>query len=1307
MRGYTRSGENLHIELADGRVITLQGYFADVADEPRLFISSDGVLHEVFFAEGNNGVLFAEYGQSAEWGKWSPNDALIHSGRPEVVTAEVYGAEDNEVSMLAAGLLGGGSLLGAAGAAGAAALGLAALGGGSSGGGGNGAGPVAPTVDDTSVVVGGDGADETVTVTGTGEPGDEVEVVIGGETVNTVVDDNGEWEVVFEGENFPDDGTYPVEVTVSGDGEDDVTELTGPEVVIDLTGPATAVTGGTAEAGDLINLEAHPSGLTVTGTGEVGAGVTVTIDDVTHETTVDETGGWSVDFTQDEIAGGEYTTDVTVVSEDSFGNTTTLTETVVVDTIPNDITINTAVIGAEGVVNADEAAGEVVITGTATPGAALEVAVAGLTQSVTADADGNWTTTLPSGTLAAGEYDAPITVTSTDGAGNASSVSGSFAVDTIPNDITINTGIIGGDGVVNADEATGDLAITGTATPGAVVDVTVAGVTQSVTTDASGNWGFTLAGGSFEPGEYDATITATSTDAAGNTSSVSGQVTIDTVPNDITINTAIIGGDGVVNAGEAAGDLAITGTATPGAVVDVTVAGVTQSVTTDASGNWGFTLPGGSFAAGVYDAPITATSTDAAGNTSGTASTVQIDTEVSVTLNDASIETDGVINAEERADGVQVTGTAEAGATVEVTMGTATLTTLAGADGQWSVSYSTADVPTGEVSVPINVTATDSNGNVTTTSGSVQVDSLVTPLQLDALPGGSDAVVNAEEALQGLTLTGVVEPGSSLTVTLDGVSHAATVAADGTWSVAFPASDLPSGEQSVTLDLTATDQAGNTRTETQMASFDTDAGTLTLSSEAIEGDDVINMVEASDGVVIQGTSNPGATVTVTLAGVTHTALTDAAGNWTTTYGANEIAPGTYQADITAETTDAAGNTLQVSDSVQVDTEVVNFANLDVSAGTDDVINAAEASQGVTITGTTEPGASVMVTIEGESRPGVVDANGNWSAMFEDGSITAGEYDTTVSVTSTDAVGNVAEISEPVRIDTFVNTLALTSSSAGSDGVVNIEELQSGDALQLAGQVEPGSVVSVAFNGQDYVATVAASGAWTVDIPAANVPLGEYEASFAVSATDAAGNTDTITETLQIDTEAPDGAIIESITQGVTGIRGISTQLSEDTQDVLQVSEAGVVSDVNMTAVDIPAINETNFIFAQNVPDGSDLIVSTTDDAGNSRSNYLVLDDEVVGTEVSLGNPGLGAHNVEAVDLEFAEEAHLTLSEADVLALSGASDTLTVYGDGDDQVTLTGATHLGRVTNGDGQSFAEYQLGDATVLIDEDITNVVI
>lgn len=1209
MRGYTRSGENLHIELADGRVITLQGYFADVADEPRLFISSDGVLHEVFFAEGNNGVLFAEYGQSAEWGKWSPNDALIHSGRPEVVTAEVYGAEGNEVSMLAAGLLGGGSLLGAAGAAGAAALGLAALGGSGGGGGGNGAGPVVPTVDDTSVVVGGDGADETVTVTGTGEPGDEVEVVIGGETVNTVVDDNGEWEAVFEGENFPDDGTYPVEVTVSGDGEDDVTELTGPEVVIDLTGPATTITGGTAEAGDLINLEAHPNGLTVTGTGEAGAGITVTIDDVTHETIVDETGGWSVDFTQEEIPGGEYTTDVIVVSEDSFGNTTTLTETVVVDTIPNDITINTAVIGGEGVVNADEAAGEVVITGTATPGAALEVSVAGLTQSVTVDADGNWTTTLPGGTLAAGEYDAPITATSIDGAGNASSVSGSFAVDTIPNDITINTAIIGGDGVVNADEATGDLAITGTATPGAVVDVTVAGVTQSVTTDASGNWGFTL--------------------------------------------------------------------------------------------------PGGSFAAGVYDAPITATSTDAAGNTSGTASTVQIDTEVSVTLNDASIETDGVINAEERADGVQVTGTAEAGATVEVTMGTATLTTLAGADGQWSVSYSAADVPTGEVSVPINVTATDSNGNVTTTSGSVQVDSLVTPLQLDALPGGSDAVVNAEEALQGLTLTGVVEPGSSLTVTLDGVSHAATVAADGTWSVAFPASDLPSGEQSVTLDLTATDQAGNTRTETQMASFDTDAGTLTLSSEAIEGDDVINMVEASDGVVIHGTSNPGATVTVTLAGVTHTALTDAAGNWTTTYGANEIAPGTYQADITAETTDAAGNTLQVSDSVQVDTEVVNFANLDVSAGTDDVINAAEARQGVTITGTTEPGASVMVTIEGESRPGVVDANGNWSAMFEDGSITAGEYDTTVSVTSTDAVGNVAEISEPVRIDTFVNTLALTSSSAGSDGVVNTEELQSGDALQLAGQVEPGSVVSVAFNGQDYVATVAASGAWTVDIPAANVPLGEYEASFAVSATDAAGNTDTITETLQIDTEAPDGAIIESITQGVTGIRGISTQLSEDTQDVLQVSEAGVVSDVNMTAVDIPAINETNFIFAQNVPDGSDLIVSTTDDAGNSRSNYLVLDDEVVGTEVSLGNPGLGAHNVEAVDLEFAEEAHLTLSEADVLALSGASDTLTVYGDGDDQVTLTGATHLGRVTNGDGQSFAEYQLGDATVLIDEDITNVVI
>ena len=568
-------------------------------------------------------------------------------------------------------------------------------------------------------------------------------------------------------------------------------------------------------------------------------------------------------------------------------------------------------------------------------------------------------------------------------------------------------------------------------------------------------------------------------------------------------------------------------------------------------------------------------------------------------------------------------------------------------------------------------------------------------------------MVNAEEAAQGLTLTGNVEAGSTLDVQLGDVSHAATVAADGSWTVTFDADELPSGELDVDLVLTATDAAGNTRSESEQVTFDTDAGTLTLSSDPIEGDDVVNAAEASDGVVIHGTSDPGAVVTVTLAGVTHTAVTDAAGNWTTTYGGTEVAQGTYEAQITAQTTDPAGNSLEVSDTVQVDTEVQNFAFTDVSSGSDDIVNAAEAGAGITVTGTTEPGATVSVTIEGVTRTATVDADGNWSAGFEAGSLPEGEYATDVVIDTVDAAGNPARITETAEVDTLVNTLTVTDSSAGPDGVVNWSELQAGGALTLSGQVEPGSSVAVTFNGTTYDAVVGASGAWSVDVPAEDVADGEYDATFEVAATDRAGNTASTTETLHIDTQAPDGPIIESITQDITGIRGISTALADDAQSIVEVTGAGEIEGVPMSVVDVPAVGETNFFFTSTVPDGSDLIVTSGDEAGNNSSTYLVLDDEVPGTEVSLDNASLGAHNVETVDLEFAEEAHLTLTEEDIMALSDATDTLTVLGDSDDSVTIEGARLVGTTTNGDGQTFNEYELGDATVLIDEDITNVVI
>ncbi len=124
IRSYNREGANLEIVLADGRVIVLDGYFgADGAAESRLFVSADGYLNEVTLAEGGDGVVYAQYGPTEQWGKWSPAEDLIFLDGTDLAVA-TGGEED--VGMLGAGLLGDSGVLGALGL-GPAGVGAATL----------------------------------------------------------------------------------------------------------------------------------------------------------------------------------------------------------------------------------------------------------------------------------------------------------------------------------------------------------------------------------------------------------------------------------------------------------------------------------------------------------------------------------------------------------------------------------------------------------------------------------------------------------------------------------------------------------------------------------------------------------------------------------------------------------------------------------------------------------------------------------------------------------------------------------------------------------------------------------------------------------------------------------------------------------------------------------------------------------------------------------------------------------------------------------------------------------------------------
>ncbi len=521
--------------------------------------------------------------------------------------------------------------------------------------------------------------------------------------------------------------------------------------------------------------------------------------------------------------------------------------------------------------------------------------------------------------------------------------------------------------------------VSGTANQGDTVVVVIGDKTQTTTTGTDGTWEVIFTGPNFP---NDGTYTADVTVIGDTETKLTGpDIIIDTTPPPLAITSGTTASGEIITESEFDGGATVTGTTEIGASVVLIAGGVSHVADVDAQGNWSVTLSSSTFERGEYISDIRVIATDSFNNSTTINDGIEIDTVSGVTVNTTTIETDGIINADERSDGVQITGTTDPGSTVVVEMNGYTRTAFVDAQGNWNVTFIATEIPVGERDLTINATATDQVGNTSAASGEVRLDTWVRNFDITSQAGGADGIVNADEAMQGMTVTGTTEPGASVSVTLGGISRAASVDANGNWTVTYLSGELPAGEQTATLTASSTDLAGNTATETRSVIFDTDAGLLTISPEPVETDDIVNQVEASDGVMITGTSTPNQMVDVTLDGVSRTVQTDSFGVWRANYAAGEIRPGEYEAQITAHTVDAAGNALTRSDTVMVDTFVRNFAVSSNPVTADNIVNDAEQGQGVTLSGTTEPGATVTVVVEDVSRVATVAANGNWTASF--------------------------------------------------------------------------------------------------------------------------------------------------------------------------------------------------------------------------------------------------------------------------------------------------------------------------------------
>ncbi|MBS8227526.1 Ig-like domain-containing protein [Vannielia litorea] len=1178
VRGYSRDGDDLLVELHDGSVIRLAGYFDG---ENALYFSKGGDFVTVELTQGADDDLYALYEPEASWGKWSPSDDLIHYDEPEVMAAQF------DTGLFGLGGMGGGVVPALVGVGGV----ITGVGGGDGGGGGG--GPTYDvTVDPGDWILGGDDdPDPSFPVTGTGVPGVDVVVTAGDVTQVVTVGDDGTWEVVFTGDTLPEDGDYVVEVTTEDQGGGEVV-LTGPDVLIDTVAPEVTFTSGVVSTDDFFNGDSHGDGVAVTGTSEPGATLIVTVGGVAAELVVGESGTWEVTFGPDAAPEGEYEADVSVYAVDAVGNSATYGDVIVVDTVGG-VSFDDLSFGGDYTINGSEAEGSISFTGTTQPGSTVVISFDGADYPATVAGDGSWTLTFGPGEFPGGEYEATLVATATDTHGNVTTASGSWTVDTVTN-VTLTPGFAGADGVINAEDRDGGLQLTGSTQPGNVVEVQIGDATYAATVSATGSWSLTLAPSEIAEGAYTSQITVTATDSAGNVFSTGAPLVVDTL-GFVEFSGDPVTADDVVNGTEAGQSISLTGTTLPGSSVMISMNGANYPAVVDAGGNWVVTFPPSSFPAGEYDMAISATATSPAGNTSMATTTVDVDTLGWVTISGA--------------------------------------------------------------------------------------------------PVTADDVVNEVEAGTGVTLTGMTEPGSTVEVQVGNVTVPAVVAADGSWSATFAGGRIPPGTYQAPVTVTATDAAGNSSQATDTLSIDTETG-VTVNTQ-VEGDGIINQAEAADGLILTGTGEPGASVQVTFAGVTRPAVVDGAGNWQVAYLPGEIPAGESMANVSVTATDAAGNTATASGQIEVD-RVIDLT-LDGPIAVDDIVNGVEQGQGVTLSGTVEVGSTVTASLGGITHTAVVLADGSWSTTFAPQEIPQGDYTASISAVATDPAGNIASITDSVKVDTFVEPL--TIGTVEGDDTVNAEE--QADGVTFTGTVEPGSSVIVSFEGTTHAAAVDAAGNWTVAFAAGEIPTGEYTAAATVMATDVAGNTRTETSDVTVDTENPDAPVILSFRQGGTGVREIGVDQNEDIIEVPQIDATGNVTPVAYDLEIDEEWGEVIFDFNEAIPTGSNLVVTSTDAAGNHAGTLFVMEDPG-NSVVNLANPGLTQFDIQAVDLQFASEAELTITPEQLAGLSGFTNELVIHGGDDDMIFAAGATATGETRVIEGESYDVYTLGEGTLVIDHDI-----
>ncbi|EOZ1389675.1 TPA: Ig-like domain-containing protein [Enterobacter hormaechei] len=1143
------------------------------------------------------------------------------------------------------------------------------------------------------------------------EAGNTVTVAIGGHSYTATVQNNLSWSVNVPSDVLTELGNGSLSVTATVTNGHGNTGTGEREIAIDANLPGLRV--DTVAGDDVVNTIEHAQNLIVSGTSDglaPGTALTVTVNGKDYAATVLADGTWRAAIPSTDVsAWPEGTVKISVTGDSAAGNPIIISHDVTVDLATVAISINA--LATDDVINAAEKGADLVLSGVTTnveAGQTVTISLNGRIYTTTVDDSGNWTYTVPSADLAGlKDGDASVQVSVTNVNGNSASAGREYSVDATAPSVTINT--IATDDILNASEAQSDLAISGTSTAeaGQTVTVSLNGKDYTTTVSANGSWTLNVPAADLAGlSDGSVTVTASVSDKAGNPASADHNLTVDVTVPAVTIHT--VAGDDVINVAEHNQAQIISGSATGAAAGDkvtVTIGGQTYTTVLDAAGNWSVGVPA-NVISGLSDgtATITASVTDAAGNTGSGTHNVTVDTGLpSVSFN--AISDDNVLNAVEKGQDLRVSGTSAnlgEGTVVAVTLNGKNYTATTAADGTWSLTVPAADLTgLGQASYTLNATATNGVGNSVSNTANLLVDTALPTVTINTIAG--DNVINAAEVAAGQTLSGKVanaEAGNTVTVTIGGNTYTATVQSDLTWSVNVPESVLTAlGNGDLTVSATVTNGHGNTGTGERDITIDASLPGLRVNTVA--GDDVINSIEHGQNLIVSGTSDglaAGTTLTVTVNGKTYAASVLADGSWTAAIPAADVgalAAGTMTVTVAGQST--AGNPVSISHDVTVDLAAVAIS-IDAIA-TDDVINAAEKGADLVLSGSTsnvEENQTVTVTFGGKTYTAKVDADGNWTATVPSADL-AGlkDGDASVQVSVTNAHGNSASAGREYSVDATAPTV--TIDTVAGDNVINGSEAAAGVAISGTTTAEVGQTVTVTLGGNSYTAQVQQGGVWSVNVPGTDLSaLADNGYTVQASVSDAAGNPGSAGKAITLDTTPPTVSfnvvagddVINSVEHGQAQIvSGTATGASVGDKVVITIGSNQYTTTVDASgkwSVGVPA----SVISA--LTDGTVTLSATiTDSAGNSstQTHDVVVNTASVALTVNTlsGDDVINAAEAGASLVINGSSAQFASGTQVTITLNGKSYTATIQSDGSWTTTVP-AADVGTLADG-----ASYQV----------------